>query len=78
MGEVGHAVAKGGTSLREANEIMVQLLPQYEHVFQIKGGNPGARFDQAYDLDTLQPLPAWGEMYKRVKETVRGIGLAGL
>jgi len=78
MGEVGHAVAKGGMSLRDANEMVRQLLPRYEHVFQMKDGNPGSRFDQAYDLNTVQPVPAWQDMYERVKVAVRVMGLVSL
>ena len=78
MGEVGHAVARGGMSLGEANEMVVQLLLRYEHAFRLQHGNPGAKFDQAYDLTTLQPLPAWQEMYERVKVAVRVMGLVSL
>lgn len=78
MGEVGHAVAELGLNLREANAIINQLLDLYEPVFQLDTGNPGVRFDQAYDLNTLQPLPAWQEMYDKVKITVRDMGLSTL
>ena len=78
MGEVGHAVAKQGMTLKEANEMIKKLLERYEHVFQMKNGNPGIRFDKAYDLKTLQPVPAWQKMYEKVKAEVRGIGLSNL
>jgi methylamine--corrinoid protein Co-methyltransferase len=78
MGEVGHAVAKQGMTLKEANEIVMKLQAFYEPVFNMKDGNPGVRFDQAYDLNTLQPLPAWQKMFDQVKAKVREIGLSNL
>jgi len=78
MGEVGHAVAKQGVTLKEANEIVKKLLVLYESVFKMEDGNPGVRFDQAYDLKTLQPLTAWQHMYDSVKARVREMGLSSL
>ena len=78
MGEVGHAVAKQSLTLKEANEMVMKLLALYEPVFKMKDGNPGVRFDQAYDLKTLQPLPAWQDMYDTVKAAVRDMGLSTL
>jgi len=78
MGEVGHAVAKKGMTLKEANETILKLLELYEYVFEMKNGNPGVRFDKAYDLNTLKPIPAWQKMYDLVKSEVRGMGLSYL
>ena len=78
MGEVGHAVARQGLTLSQANQMVTGLLGRYEHVFQMQNGNPGVRFDQAYDLKTLKPVPAWQAMYEEVKTEVRGMGLASL
>jgi methylamine--corrinoid protein Co-methyltransferase len=78
MGEIGHAVAKQGLSLDEANRIVTFLLDRYQHVFDLPGGNPGVRFDKAYDLGTLQPVPAWLRIYEEVKKEVRDLGLKHL
>jgi methylamine---corrinoid protein Co-methyltransferase len=75
MAEVGRAAVRQRLSLEAANAIVCQLLPYYEHVFSQPGGNPGYRFDQVYDLTTLQPSPAWGVLYTEVKATVRRMGL---
>jgi len=48
---------------------------KYEHVLQIPGGNPGVRFNRAYYLDTLQPLPEWTRMYEEVKTELKEMGL---
>ena len=78
MGEVGHAVAKQNLSLTEANRIIQKLLEKYEYVFSAPEGNPGVRFDQAYDLTTLKPVPEWQKMYEEVKADVKEIGLEAL
>jgi methylamine---corrinoid protein Co-methyltransferase len=75
MGEVGHAAARQKLSLEEANRMVLALLERYEHVFSQPGGNPGVRFDQAYDMVTLKPRPEWEALYCEVKEDVRQLGL---
>ena len=78
MGEVGHAVARQNLSFEEANFIVSGLISRYEHVFKAKGGNPGVPFDQAYDLATLTPVPAWQALYREVKAELRTMGLSAL
>lgn len=78
MGEVGHAIVKQGMDLKEANSIVVKLLPKYEHVFDLPDGNLGLRFDQAYDMQKIQPLPEWFDMYEKVKSEVKKLGLSAL
>jgi len=78
MGEVGHAATKQGLSLNAANELVLKLIEKYEHVFEMPGGNPGVSFDQAYDMQTLKPVPEWQEMYVTIKEEVRQMGLEAL
>lgn len=78
MGEIGHAVAKQDLTLSEANRIVAFLLKKYQHVFEMSKGNPGVRFDRAYNLKTLQPVPAWQRLYDEVKAEVREMGLTHL
>lgn len=78
MGEVGHAVAKQGINLQQANKIVLQLLEKYEHIFNMPEGNPGVRFDQAYDLKTLRPKPEWEQIYREVKLELCQMGLTAL
>ena len=78
MAEVGHAVTKQGLNLTQANKMVSQLLNRYEHVFQMPGGNPGVRFDVAYNMKTLKPVPAWQQLYEEVKEEVQEMGLESL
>jgi methylamine--corrinoid protein Co-methyltransferase len=78
MGEVGHAVTRMRLSLEDANALILRLLEKYEHVFQMPGGNPGVCFDQAYDMNTLEPIHAWAAMYEEVKQDVRRMGINNL
>lgn len=64
-----------GLSLKEANALVLALLAKYEHVFSLPGGNPGVRFDQAYELPSLRPTLAWQDLNRGVKSDVRVIGL---
>ncbi len=75
MGEIGHAVTRQQIDLQEANCLVLDLLQKYEHVFTRPGGNPGVRFDEAYNLDTLEPRPEWQGMYEQAKETLQTLGL---
>jgi methylamine--corrinoid protein Co-methyltransferase len=78
MGEVGHAVARQGLTLQEANEMVLKLLDKYEHVFDMPEGNLGVSIDQAYNLETMRPVPEWQQMYEEVKEELRQLGLVTL
>ncbi|NQT58329.1 MAG: monomethylamine:corrinoid methyltransferase [Bacteroidetes bacterium] len=75
MGEVGHAVALQGISRKEANTMITKLIKRYEHVFTMPGGNPGKRFDEAYNLETIEPLPEWQALYEEAKRILKSLGL---
>jgi len=75
MAEVGHAVARQALTMPEANNLVNQLYNRYEHIFKMPGGNPGQRFDQAYNLETLEPVPEWHRLYEEVKSEVQDLGL---
>lgn len=75
MGEVGKAVARQGMTRAQANEIVVKLLDKYEHVFRMEDKNKGKRFDEAYDMNTITPVPEWQAMYDEVKEELREMGI---
>lgn len=75
MGEVGRAVAKQHLSRSQANEMVLALVHSYEKVFSMPNGNPGKRFDQVYDIQSLQPKAEWQELYEQVKEELRALGL---
>ncbi|HSM25315.1 MAG TPA: monomethylamine:corrinoid methyltransferase, partial [Anaerolineaceae bacterium] len=75
MGEVGHAVTKQGLSLEDGERLIQELLKRYEHVFSQDKGNPGLRFDEVYDLNTLRPKPTWESIYQTVRAELNQLGL---
>ena len=75
MGEVGKAVARQKMTRAKANEIVLKLLEKYEHVFRMEDGNKGVCFDEAYDLETVQPVPQWQQMYDEVKAELSEMGI---
>lgn len=75
MAEVGKAVARQHMTRKEANEIVLKLLDKYEYIFQKEGGNPGVPFDEAYNMETITPLPEWEKMYEEVKEELAQMGV---
>jgi len=75
MGEVGKAVTKQGMTREEANDIVLKLLKKYEYIFTEPEKYIGKRFDEAYDMATVTPLPEWERMYFEVKEDLRNMGL---
>ena len=75
MGEVGHAVAKSGFSLKDANNMVIRLIEKYEHIFKKPVSNIGVRFDEAYDLPSITPKAEWLIMYETVKAELQRMGL---
>ncbi len=75
MGEVGHAAARQGMSLSEANRIILALLEKYEYVLSREGGNPGKSIEEAYDLEKLQPVEEWDSIYQDVKQELIELGI---
>jgi len=39
------------------------------------GGNPGKRFDEAYNLETIEPVPEWQALYDEAKAILKSLGL---
>jgi len=75
MGEVGKAAARQNMTREQANEIVLKLLAKYEHVFNEPEKYVGKRFDEAYDMTNVTPLPQWEKMYLEVKDELREMGL---
>lgn len=75
MAEVAKAVTRQKLTRKQANDIVLQLLEKYEHVFENKLAYRGVCFDEAYDMETLTPVPQWQQMYDEVKAELREMGL---
>ena len=71
MREVVDAAKK--LSRDEADPLVKKLISLY------KDGQPemkfGKRFDEVYDLESLEPLPIWLEVYEQVYEEIRDMGV---
>ena len=69
--EVAHAVI--GMKRTEANEMVNRLLPKYENNL----ANPprGKKYQECYNIETLEPTRENMELYKRVKKELTGYGL---
>jgi len=75
MGEVGKAVAKQRMGREQANEIVLKLLDKYEHIFDNPEGNRGKRFDEVYDLTTIEAKDEWRAMYEQVFDELVEMGI---
>jgi methylamine--corrinoid protein Co-methyltransferase len=71
--EAGHLVARQGVSREQANAIVKQLLDLYES--QIAEAPLGKRFDECYDLQTVQPTQEYLDLYESCKEKLTAFGL---
>jgi methylamine---corrinoid protein Co-methyltransferase len=76
MAEVGRAVTAQGLDIQQANAMVTSLLEKYEFLLERGAAeHPGLPFDQVYDVETIQPTPAWQATYDAAKQTVRALGL---
>ena len=77
MAEVGIATTVQSLDINQANLIVLKLLEKYEHLFKKDAAeNGGQPFDEVYDVNTIKPNPFWNEKYVKVKQDLRGLGLA--
>ena len=71
--ETGYLVARQGIKREQANELVIKILAKYET--QINDAPIGKRFDECYDLKTVQPTQEYLDLYERCKEKLSGLGL---
>jgi methylamine--corrinoid protein Co-methyltransferase len=71
MRKVAHAAQK--MSRKEADPLVKALINRYKDGQQEM--KIGKRFDQVYDLDTLDPRPSWLEIYENVSAEMRAMGV---
>jgi len=70
-GQVAHAAA--GLSREQADEIVQKAIAKYKPVMDQKP--VGIPFSEAYDLDNMQPIAEWNQLYEWVKDEIIGWGL---
>jgi methylamine--corrinoid protein Co-methyltransferase len=71
IAEVSHAAL--GMTRRQANELVLELLPHYEGTFN--NPNRGQPFPEVYHEDTVEPKEQWLEKYHKVRNAVIKMGL---
>ncbi|MEI6450184.1 MAG: monomethylamine:corrinoid methyltransferase, partial [Actinomycetes bacterium] len=71
--EVGHAVARQGTTRAQANEIVDKLLVKYER--RIADAPPGKPFQECYEVMKVRPQGWYLDMYQAAKEELHGMGV---
>ena len=72
--EVGHAVARQGMTLSEANEIALKLLAKYED--QAATAPLGSEYQECYDVGKALPTDEHESLYRRVKDELFDMGIA--
>lgn len=71
--EAGHLTAKQGIKRKQANEIVKKILIEYES--NIKEAPLGKKFEECYNLDTVQPTREYLDLYSRCKEKLSRFGM---
>jgi methylamine--corrinoid protein Co-methyltransferase len=61
-----------GVTRKEANELLPQILI-YARNQEVPSHAP--KFEDCYDLDTVQPKKEWTDLYNRTKEDLKAIGV---
>jgi len=71
--ETGHAAARQGITRGQANDVVLGLLDRYED--RIADAPLGKRFDECYDLTTVQPTGEYLDVYAACQEQIGILGL---
>lgn len=71
VGEVAHKTS--AMQPKDVNDIVKKILPKYEAT--LKTPDLGRRFQDCYNLETMQPIPEWEEIYRKVKADVQDMGI---
>jgi methylamine--corrinoid protein Co-methyltransferase len=71
--EAGHVVAWQGMTREQVNELVKHLLAEYED--QIEEAPLGKRFDECYDLTSVQPTQEYLDLYEQRKEKLTRLGM---
>lgn len=70
--QVAHAVE--GMSREEGNALVTQMVNKYQDL--LPTADLGQHFRETYNLETLEPAPAWQKIYDEVIEELKEMGLS--
>lgn len=73
-GLAGHAVAKSGMKREDTNELIKEILKQYQH--ELKNAPIGKSFRQCYDQKTVEPSAEYIAIMNDVKLSLKKLGVA--
>ncbi len=71
--EVGIGASMRGVTRREADELVQELLKRYED--DIEKAPLGKTFQECYDVKRVRPREEYLQLYKKVREELRDIGI---
>ncbi len=71
--ETGHLAAGTGITREQADELVQALLARYEG--RVADAPLGKRFDECYDLQRVQPVQEYLDLYARIQDELRPLGL---
>lgn len=69
--EISHKAS--GLEPKQVNDIVKELLPLYEST--LKDPDVGKPFQEAYDLETMEPIQEYQDIYRRVKGELIDLGI---
>lgn len=72
-GEVAYATI--GLKIEDANDIIETLVKKYEGNIERKEIPIGKKFQECYDIKTVEPTKEYLELYKKVRKNLEDIGL---
>lgn len=71
--ETGHLAAASGITREQADAVVQALVARYEE--RVGEAPLGRRFGECYDLERVQPVQEYLDLYARIQEELRPMGL---
>ena len=63
-----------GMSLADANDLLKRILPKYDAAIKTQSAPVGKPFGECYDVDAIQPLAEYVELWEAQKAELRAVG----
>ena len=66
--------AAAGMSLADANDLLKRIVPKYDEAIKAQAAPVGVPFQECYDVDAIEPLPEYVELWEAQKAELRAVG----